>query len=324
MTDKITLNDIATVDNSIINAWNANNDIIEAAVNEMLSLNGVAPNQMNCTLDMNSNAIINLPAPVSVSSPARLQDLPLTGSVTIASVPSIGTSGSNVGLLNTNNTYSGNNTHSGNNTLSGTNTFSGSNSFSGTTTFSNTVTEGATTFSGSSSGTTVLQASAVASGTLTLPAVTDTLVAKTTTDTLTNKTLTSPHISTIINTGTLTLPTSTDTLIGRSTTDTLTNKTLTSPTLTTPSIGVATGTSVAVTGKTAVFTGTSIPAGGTSGTGYLLSATSNFGIFFGSGLPTLSAAKGSLYLRSDGSSTTTRMYINTDGGSTWTNVVTTA
>lgn len=54
--------------------------------------------------------------------------------------------------------------------------------------------------------------------------------------TLTNKTLTSPIISTIVNTGTLTLPTSTDTLVGRNTTDTLTNKTLTSPILTTPQI----------------------------------------------------------------------------------------
>jgi len=49
--------------------------------------------------------------------------------------------------------------------------------------------------------------------------------------TLTNKTLTSPVISTIVNTGTLTLPTSTDTLVGLATTDTLTNKTLTDPIL---------------------------------------------------------------------------------------------
>ena len=55
--------------------------------------------------------------------------------------------------------------------------------------------------------------------------------------TLTNKTLTTPTISSIVNTGTLTLPTSTDTLVGRATTDTLTNKTLTSPTLTTPVLG---------------------------------------------------------------------------------------
>jgi len=92
--------------------------------------------------------------------------------------------------------------------------------------------------SGSTSGTTTLQATAVAgTTTLTLPAATDTLVGKATTDTLTNKTLTAPVISTISNTGTLTLPTSTDTLVGRATTDTLTNKTLTSPTLTTPALG---------------------------------------------------------------------------------------
>ena len=84
-------------------------------------------------------------------------------------------------------------------------------------------------FSGSTSGTTTVQATAVAgTTTLTLPAATDTLVGKATTDILTNKTLTSPIISSISNTGTLTLPTSTDTLVGRATTDTLTNKTLTS------------------------------------------------------------------------------------------------
>lgn len=54
---------------------------------------------------------------------------------------------------------------------------------------------------GSTSGTTTLAASATASGTLTLPAATDTLVGKATTDTLTNKTLTSPTV----NLATLTL-----------------------------------------------------------------------------------------------------------------------
>lgn len=52
------------------------------------------------------------------------------------------------------------------------------------------------TFAGATSGTTTVVASAVAIGTLTLPAATDTLVGKATTDTLTNKTLTSPTINT--------------------------------------------------------------------------------------------------------------------------------
>lgn len=52
-------------------------------------------------------------------------------------------------------------------------------------------------FSGSTSGTTTVQATAVAgTTTLTLPAATDTLVGKATTDILTNKTLTAPVIDT--------------------------------------------------------------------------------------------------------------------------------
>jgi hypothetical protein len=51
-------------------------------------------------------------------------------------------------------------------------------------------------FAGSTSGSTTVQASAVAgTTTLTLPAATDTLVGRATTDTLTNKTLTSPTIT---------------------------------------------------------------------------------------------------------------------------------
>lgn len=67
-----------------------------------------------------------------------------------------------------------------------------------------------------------------------------------------------------------------------------------------------------------------VPAGGTAGVGYTFSSTSNFGVFFGSGAPTLAAAQGSIYMRSDGSSTSTRAYVNTDGGTTWTAVTTAA
>ena len=99
-------------------------------------------------------------------------------------------------------------------------------------------------FSGSTSGTTTVRATAIAgTTTLTLPAATDTLVGKATTDVLTNKTLTTPVISTITNTGTLTLPTSTDTLVGRATTDTLSNKVLLTPEeRTTVAATAATGT----------------------------------------------------------------------------------
>ncbi len=77
-------------------------------------------------------------------------------------------------------------------------------------------------------------------------------------------------------------------------------------------------------GDLTVYGATAIPAGGTAGTGYKFSSTSNFGVFFGSGAPTLSAAKGSLYLRSDGTTTNNRAYINTDGGTTWTALTTVA
>jgi hypothetical protein len=77
-------------------------------------------------------------------------------------------------------------------------------------------------------------------------------------------------------------------------------------------------------GDITACTGTAIPAGGTAGAGLKVSSTANFGVFFGSGAPTLSAAKGSLYLRSDGSGINDRMYVNTDSATTWTAVVTAA
>jgi hypothetical protein len=69
---------------------------------------------------------------------------------------------------------------------------------------------------------------------------------------------------------------------------------------------------------------TAIPAGGTAGAGVLVSSATNFGVFFGSGAPTLAAAKGSLYLRSDGTTTNDRAYINTNGSTTWTALTTVA
>ena len=85
---------------------------------------------------------------------------------------------------------------------------------------------------------------------------------------------------------------------------------------------VLSGAVISAVGSARILSGTAVPAGGTTGAGYRMSSTTNLGIFFGSGAPTLSAAQGSLYLRTDGSSTTTRMYVNTNGTTGWTNVVT--
>jgi hypothetical protein len=84
-------------------------------------------------------------------------------------------------------------------------------------------------------------------------------------------------------------------------------------------------TSVSSTSSTSTGTltgrsGTAITAGGQSLV--LGSATAGFGLYLGSGAPTVSAAKGSLYLRSDGSSTSTRLYSNSDGATTWVAVTT--
>ena len=89
-------------------------------------------------------------------------------------------------------------------------------------------------------------------------------------------------------------------------------------------LAAVTATSVSTTGAVSAYTGTAVPAGGTTGVGVKLSSTANLGVFFGSGAPTLSAAQGSLYLRTDGSSTSTRLYVNTNGSTTWTNVTTAA
>lgn len=65
---------------------------------------------------------------------------------------------------------------------------------------------------------------------------------------------------------------------------------------------------------------TTPPAGGV----LLLGVSNALGIYGGSGAPSVSAAKGSLYLRTDGSTTNDRAYINTDGGTTWTAITTAA
>ena len=69
------------------------------------------------------------------------------------------------------------------------------------------------------------------------------------------------------------------------------------------------------------LSGSAVAAGGAA---LLLGTTSSVGVYVGSGAPSVSAAKGSLYLRTDGTTTNDRAYINTNGGTGWTNITTAA
>ncbi len=136
-------------------------------------------------------------------------------------------------------------------------------------------------FSGSTSGTTTVVASAAAgSTTLTLPAATDTLVGKATTDTLTNKT---------INLSNNTLVATSAQLAAAITDETGSGSLVfaTSPTLVTPVLGVATATSINKVAITAPATGSTltIADGKTLTTSNTLTLTGTDGssVAFGSG-----------------------------------------
>ncbi len=251
---KIILTHLANLQNesTAVSEVNANSDTIVSSFDNTLSRDGTTPNQMMNNLDMNSNQIYNLPSPGSATSPARLQDV--TGSVIISSVPPVGTSGAVVGYLNGNNTYSGNDVFSGNNTFTGTNTFT---NVAPITVGANSGNNGLVNFKGSTSGTTIIQANTAASGTLTLPTATDTLIGKATTDTLTNKTydtagtgnvfkINGTGISAITGSGSVVLATS--------------------PTITTPNISGVTDASSATSGKVGEYIESIIAAGAAAST----------------------------------------------------------
>lgn len=59
-------------------------------------------------------------------------------------------------------------------------------------------------------------------------------------------------------------------------------------------------------------------AGGGTSAAILCSSTALLGVYFGTGAPTFSAAKGSLYIKTDASTSATRLYIASDAVGTWT------
>jgi hypothetical protein len=97
-----------------------------------------------------------------------------------------------------------------------------------------------------------------------------------------------------------------------------------------PSAGIGVGTSsdpgtgsLGVVGAVRAGWNTGTTPGGNAGFGFFL-GSATVGIYWGSGPPSISAVQGSLYLRTDGSSTSTRLYVNTNGSTGWTNVTTAA
>ena len=163
-------------------------------------------------------------------------------------------------------------------------------------------------------------------GTPTFPASVITLTG---TQVLTNKTLTSPTITspTITNASI-----STDVLTGFtvSNSGTVYGITVAAGAVTLPSSLSVTGAStltgntsvggtLVTTGQLSAQTGVAPPAAGASTAGIKLSSTANLGLFFGAGAPTFTAAQGSIYINTTGSSISTRLYVNTTGLTTWTN-----
>lgn len=86
----------------------------------------------------------------------------------------------------------------------------------------------------------------------------------------------------------------------------------------------ATGVSASVTGLLTSRSATATPAAASAVPALLFSSTANLGIYWGTGSPStaLTAAKGSIYIRTDGSTTNDRVYVNTDGSTAWTNITT--
>ena len=83
-------------------------------------------------------------------------------------------------------------------------------------------------------------------------------------------------------------------------------------------IGDVSGATVTVTGNVTADSGTAPAAGGMAA--FLASSTAGLGIYVGSGAPSITAAQGSLYLRTDGTTTNDRLYVR--GSSSWIAVTT--
>lgn len=102
---KLSLSDVASGYN-LASALNANNDALEAALENTLSRDGTAPNGMNANLDMNSKRIINVGSPEAGTDAARWADVTSALAITTILPAQTGNSGKYVTTDGTNLSWS--------------------------------------------------------------------------------------------------------------------------------------------------------------------------------------------------------------------------
>lgn len=220
---KIILNDVGNLNDSTTakNVINANFAVIETASDNTFSRDGTSPNQIEASIDMNSNRILNLPDALNGSEPITLNQASILGNGgTIGSFPSGGTTGQPL-VKNSNANYDVKW-----DTITGT---------------------GSTVKATSPTIVTPVISTITNTGTLTLPTSTDTLVGKATTDVFTNKTFDTAGAGNAFSINSLAATANTGTgAVVRAT-----SPALVTPALGTPASGVATNLTGTASGLTA-------------------------------------------------------------------------
>ena len=98
MSDKVTVQTIDSLQNqtSAIQKLNSNFSVLAEKIDTLLSRDGDTPNQMESSLDMNSNRILNLPEPINNTEPVRRVDL---NEVVLGGVPNLSIDDSRIANL---------------------------------------------------------------------------------------------------------------------------------------------------------------------------------------------------------------------------------